>query len=117
MTPGLFISLLRILWAFCLFRRALPSDDLTAIFTKVSAVPAVAAPVAIVLVSMAVELFLPLAVAAIAAAAVAIAVAAGVVVAAATAPPGLVVQPVVVHRREDLQAEVELCRQQPPQPG
>ena len=80
---------------------------------NISAVPAVAAPAAIVLVSVALELLLPLAVAAIVVAA-AIAVAAGV---AATAPPGLVVQPVVVHRREDPQSEVELCRQQSPQRG
>ena len=77
---------------------------------NISAVPAVAAPAAIVLVSVALELLLPLA----AAAAAAIA---GVVVAVATAPPGLAVQPVVVHRREDPQSEVELCRQQSPQRG
>lgn len=80
--------------------------------------PVVAAPAAIVLVSVAPEL-LPLAVAGVAAIAVAAvaAVAAGVVVAAATAPPGLAVEPAVVHRREGPRAEVELRRQEPQQPG
>jgi hypothetical protein len=82
---------------------------------EISAVPVVAAPAAIVLVSVAPELLLPLVVAGVAAIAVA-AVAAGVaeaVVAASTAPPGLAVQPVVVHHREGPQSEVELRRQQP----
>ena len=75
--------------------------------------PVVAAPAAIVLVSVAPEL-LPLAVVAgVVAIAVVAAAAAGVVVAAATAPPGLAVQPVVVHHREGPQSEVELRRQQP----
>ena len=93
MASGPLISLLRILRAFRLLRRSLPSDNLTAIFIGISAVPVVVAPAAIVLVSVAPELLLPLAVAGVAAVAVAAvaAVAAGVVVAAATAPPDLAV--------------------------
>jgi hypothetical protein len=84
---------------------------------KVSVGLAVAAPAAIVQVSGAPELLLPLAVAAVAVVAAGAAGVAEVVVVAATAPPGLAVQPVVVvHRREDPQSEVELRRQQPPQP-
>jgi hypothetical protein len=108
------------LQAFCPLRRSPPSNVSLPSFMEISAVPVVAAPAAIVLVSVAPELLLPLAVAgvvAIAVVAAVAAVAAGVVVAAATAPPGLAVEPAVVHRREGPQAEVELCHQQPQQPG